>query len=284
MSDGWYGPAKENFRPGHDDPNPVTPTIGILHTTESSTFPASSQNYFGTDNYPHFTVVNRHGVGEVWQHISIRDYARALKNLPGGVQTNMHGVVQIEVVGRAVSPFTKDPVIVEVLMPLMRWIESQTHIQRRSSVRFAPYPASAGQGASQRLSGAAWNAYSGWAGHQHVPENDHGDPGAIDIAKLLAVAGPVTPPSNVKTPPPIIVPPIVLPPVVETPVAAGKLYIVTDPREPRPQYITDLLTKRWLTSLEDHNDVVGTGNITRVELLPETLDSIPTIGQTPPAA
>jgi hypothetical protein len=37
----------------------------------------------------------------------------------------------------------------------------------------------------KRLSGQQWLDFSGWLGHQHAPENDHWDPGAIDITDLL---------------------------------------------------------------------------------------------------
>jgi hypothetical protein len=30
-----------------------------------------------------------------------------------------------------------------------------------------------------------WKMFSGWCGHQHVPNNDHTDPGAIDIDSLM---------------------------------------------------------------------------------------------------
>jgi hypothetical protein len=49
------------------------------------------------------------------------------------------------------------------------------------------YPASYGD-APQRLSPAAWDAYSGVLGHQHAPDNSHGDPGAIDINRILSAA------------------------------------------------------------------------------------------------
>jgi hypothetical protein len=38
------------------------------------------------------------------------------------------------------------------------------------------------------MSGAAWVAFRGHAGHQHVPENDHGDPGSLPMAAILAAA------------------------------------------------------------------------------------------------
>lgn len=39
-----------------------------------------------------------------------------------------------------------------------------------------------------RMGFAAWRNATGLFGHQHVPENVHGDPGALDIGKVLAYA------------------------------------------------------------------------------------------------
>jgi hypothetical protein len=38
------------------------------------------------------------------------------------------------------------------------------------------------------MSFAQWEAFKGVCGHMHVPENLHGDPGAIDFPKLIALA------------------------------------------------------------------------------------------------
>jgi hypothetical protein len=38
------------------------------------------------------------------------------------------------------------------------------------------------------MSGKAWNAFKGVCGHSHVPENLHGDPGALDFANLIEYA------------------------------------------------------------------------------------------------
>lgn len=189
MTDGWYKPAIDNWAPRDAGTHLGPVTIGVLHTTESTRFVPASTNYFGHSSYPHFTVAVVGGVFKCWQHISIRKAAKALKNLSGGVQTNRDGVIQIEVVGSATRPFTNDPVMVDGLAALMRWIESETDIPPSSSVRWTAYPASYGQRASQRLSASAWRSYAGWLGHQHVPENTHGDPGAIDFPALLPKGG-----------------------------------------------------------------------------------------------
>ena len=46
---------------------------------------------------PHFTIDLRDG--EIHQHISLAEAARALKNTSGGVETNRAGTIQIEIIG-----------------------------------------------------------------------------------------------------------------------------------------------------------------------------------------
>jgi murein DD-endopeptidase MepM/ murein hydrolase activator NlpD len=63
-----------------------------------------------------------------------------------------------------------------------------------------------------RLGGAEFKSYNGILGHQHVSGNLHGDPGRIDVTKVIAMASgiaippPTTPPPEV-TPPPVTVEP-----------------------------------------------------------------------------
>ena len=52
---------------------------------------------------------------------------------------------------------------------------------------FLPYPASYGASPA-RFTPEEWNHFVGICGHQHVPENVHGDPGNIDIQRVLRAA------------------------------------------------------------------------------------------------
>jgi hypothetical protein len=52
---------------------------------------------------------------------------------------------------------------------------------------FKAYPASFGP-SDVRMSNATWNNFTGWCGHEHVPQNDHGDPGAFPWARLVQLA------------------------------------------------------------------------------------------------
>jgi len=159
----------------------------LLHTTEGGSVEGAIAAYQANNSWPHFTVDFRYGrPPRVVGHLDYRTQAaRSLRNLAGGVQTNTDGVVQIEVVGSAVRPDEIDWAAVgsTVVAPIC----AELGIPVVSSVTWLPYPASYGNTAF-RLSPVAWTAYKGVLGHQHAPENAHGDPGAIPIGVLLAAA------------------------------------------------------------------------------------------------
>jgi hypothetical protein len=63
----------------------------------------------------------------------------------------------------------------------------ERHGIRLEAPTFLPYPDSYGD-SRVRFTFAQWRNFYGVCGHQHVPENDHGDPGDIDIDRVLARA------------------------------------------------------------------------------------------------
>lgn len=178
--------------PPHDEwvsgnsAGPYTSTVDkfLIHTTEGGTIEGAVAAYRTNNSWPHLTVDCRFGRRyRRCGHLDLSVSARSLKNMAGGVQTNTDGVVQVEVVGSAKDPSEIDwawfalNVIEPICVPLM--------IPCVSPLVWAPYPASYGQNAPQRLSADQWTKYKGILGHQHAPENDHGDPGAIPIALIL---------------------------------------------------------------------------------------------------
>lgn len=162
------------------------PYRGVLHTTEGDSYGGALAAYRANRSAPHFTVAG----AQVYQHVPINRASRSMQNLPGGVETNRWSAVQIEVVAHAANPVWL-PETIEATRNLMAWVEQQTGV-RANAPRFLAYPASYGLKAPQRMGNQAWMRWDGWCGHQHVPENDHGDPGAIPITALL-VRGPLTP-------------------------------------------------------------------------------------------
>lgn len=150
--------------------------IGVLHTTESA--PGSSfravAGYFDRNpgSAPH--VLYDPATGDVVQFLAADEPAKALRNLPGGVETNLRpgGVFQVEVIGRAAECGAYDDAWYSHLQAfLVQW----------STLLRIPYTFYDGP----RLSPQAWStAEPRWYGHCHVPENDHSDPGTLDLARL----------------------------------------------------------------------------------------------------
>jgi len=148
---------------------------GVLHTTESTNYTPSRTSYYGHSSAPHFTVhFNKNTkVATSYQHLPIDVASRALKNPPGGVQTNRNCAIQIEIATKAKESSSMPEAQKMELKGLIEWISTQLNIPMESTEYFSSY------GSVQRFDGETWEKFSGWCGHQHVPENDHWDPGQI---------------------------------------------------------------------------------------------------------
>jgi hypothetical protein len=177
---------------------------GVLHTTEGKTY-AGARLAYADGGVPHFTVAPNFRLerGEIFQHFPLNTRATALRDENAALKENRAHVIQIEIVGtcdernRDSWPqglFVKDwpSWYLTSIGRLMRWLEEHRGIAPTSTVEWKAFDQGRALGAfgaknGVRLSPAKFVAYSGWLGHQHVPDNDHGDPGDIDIATLLAV-------------------------------------------------------------------------------------------------
>jgi hypothetical protein len=171
----------------------------VWHSTEGTSLPT----YSGGSIAPNFTAVPNWGKKRLdwYQHFGFDISARALVNKAGGVETNTLNVCQIEIVGTCdpathrrwgATPHLYMPDLpdwaIRDLGVFARWAHAEHGVPLSSGVTFEAYPASYGSN-GVRLSGARWESFSGHCGHQHVPENDHGDPGALPMASILAAAG-----------------------------------------------------------------------------------------------
>lgn len=165
------------------------PFRGIIHTTEGSSYAGARAAYLNSRVSPHFTI----GLEGCWQHVEIDKAATALVNLAGGVETNRLSAIQIEVIGFAAHPDWPDR-LVTAMRDLMTWIEAQTGIRPHAPELWGSNDAY-GLRTPYRMPPAAWLVFDGWCGHQHVPENNHWDPGRIPIAKLLERAAPPAAPA-----------------------------------------------------------------------------------------
>lgn len=168
------------------------PARGVLHTTEGSTASGATSAYSKNNSWPHFTLSE---TAKVFQHLAINVAARALRNLSGGVDTNRAHAIQIEIVGFASKPTAYSKAQLDALRDLMRWIEQNAGVKSKGPGR--AFATKYGQ-KELRFTNAEWYNFDGWCGHCHVPENDHWDPGAIDLESLLSV--PAVPSIVVGTP------------------------------------------------------------------------------------
>ena len=157
----------------------------VLHTTEGHSIASAVAEYANPVKraWPHFTVsfAERRKV----QHYPLNIASRAVKNLDGGVETNRARAINLEIVGFAVktpemSAEELEWLAVEAVRPLMELLDIPA-----VAPAFVAHPASFGFGAAQRFDGPTWLAFHGVCGHQHVAENDHGDPGALNVQALI---------------------------------------------------------------------------------------------------
>ncbi|MET9813134.1 hypothetical protein [Streptomyces sp. NPDC006355] len=185
---------------------------GVVHTTEGMSLPS----YNGGAMAPTVTGVPDIKAKRIrwYQHYDVDESARALANKLGGVETNTANAFQIELVGTCDDskksawagkragvdylhwPTAPDWALAEVAW-LVRWLHDYHAVPltcvkdwlaygkdpRRPGVTPASYGAS-----PARMSQSAWRSFTGWCGHQHVPENDHGDPGSMDFARVIQLA------------------------------------------------------------------------------------------------
>jgi hypothetical protein len=180
--------------------------VVVLHTTEGRTLP----DYDGGAVAPNLTALPDFTNKRLkwYQHFDIDRSSRALVNLAGGVETNTLNVVQVELVG------TCDPAThtkwtkagyahiywpeapdwaLQGVADFLAWAHTNHHIPLTGPALWLPYPQSGAADSNARMSFAQWENFNGICGHMHVPEQDHGDPGAIDFPHLLALAKGDTP-------------------------------------------------------------------------------------------
>jgi hypothetical protein len=160
----------------------------LLHTTEGSGWP----DYAGGASAPNLTGRPDLAAKRVdWRgHFPINMSSRALLHTRTQ-PTNGDHVVQVELVGTCVPggpglywPSAPDWAL-QGVADLLAWLHTQWGMPLTSTVIWRAYNA---PGESQRLTDIAYDAYRGVLGHQHAPQNDHRDPGALDVARIIKLA------------------------------------------------------------------------------------------------
>jgi len=160
----------------------------ILHTTEGARASDAVSAYRTHKSWPHFTVSWENNQFVVKQHIPIIHSARALLHPRNSCHTNNLHAIQIEITGFCANAPQFAQGYLDGIGSLLRWIQSQTNVKAIAPPpsQWIPHPRSYGSRAAQRMTCQAWATFNGVCGHQHVPNNKHGDPGVINIAYLLS--------------------------------------------------------------------------------------------------
>ena len=131
------------------------PFMIVHHTTEGHRYQGARNAYVGNNSTPHFTV----DATTTRQHIDTDQAARALKNLPGGVETNRNSAIQIEMVAFAGRP--REPQTLSQVARLCRWLE-ETHGVPQSWPNGFPRPPRNGRDAGGHNRNAVnWNTLVG---------------------------------------------------------------------------------------------------------------------------
>lgn len=177
--------------------NAAYPVRLLLHSTETGTWPS----YSGGADQPHLTIQWNGPVVRgftVRQHQSLDYGARALLD-SNAMPVNSTNTIQVEMIGSCDAAFAKrygyyhlptlgDDYLADLGAFIVK-LAAEIGCPLDVYGSWPSYPASYGYNASQRMSWSQWVKFSGICGHLHAPGNDHGDPGSIDVARALTLAG-----------------------------------------------------------------------------------------------
>jgi hypothetical protein len=172
----------------------------LLHTTETGGWPS----YASGSMAPTLTY---HPRLRAWrQHNFIDRSARALVDSTATlVRENRDNVIQIEIIAYADENLARSRGHLPVsemtdaqlgdIADFIKWVRSEYGGPPLVAAKFLPYPQSAGA-SPVRMSGPTYDAFAGILGHQHAPMQSHGDPGALNVAHIMALAGAGASPST----------------------------------------------------------------------------------------
>ena len=156
----------------------------VLHTIEGGMQAAIDGVFKPKPCYcPHLTVSLSQR--RIAQHVRFSWASAALANDPGGAETNRWHAIQIELEGFSAKSTERTPAEIEFLGEVIAMIvgEAGVPINLDHVAQFVGPEAGtiAVKNSRYRMTAAQWRAFDGVCGHQHVPENEHWDPGHLDV-------------------------------------------------------------------------------------------------------
>lgn len=147
----------------------------IWHTTEGSGLDGADTTLRSNGDEPHF-LLDTHS-GKCIQYVALREFSKALRHPNGTPETNRAGCIQVELVGFARETPKWTDAQLRKIAGLACLIEHRVSVPRHARAKFA-YGA-------PRLSAQVFPDAAGHLGHMHVPNNDHVDPGALNIQRVF---------------------------------------------------------------------------------------------------
>ena len=146
----------------------------VIHTTETQGLPSYP--------YPPHLTINLEEPDRIWQHVTGTKGAYALKSAPQSPNYECGIVYQVEHISYARDTPTQSDLWYHSLAREIVWF----HRNKTVPLEFVPVweDGSAYGDWSGRMTAAEFTAFTGICGHQHVNDNDHWDPGALDIPRL----------------------------------------------------------------------------------------------------
>lgn len=161
----------------------------LLHTTET---PGGWPAYAAGSVAPTLTY-------EPWAHqwrahFKANQSARALRDPSDTpVRENRADVVQVEIAaycdpaqahtGKGIDKL--DTQAYDDLGRFTAWLHLEWALPLQAQPVWLPYPKSYGPNNTVRMTSSEYESYSGILGHQHAPGNVHGDPGNLDVPRIL---------------------------------------------------------------------------------------------------
>lgn len=188
MSEFWYPDATKVIPKNYTGSVMTRYEKQVLHTTESYNYTPSPDSYYGHQLWPHCTLSRFLGEWRLFQHLPLNRTSACMRNLQGGVETNRDGCIQIEIAWKAQDALNFPDAGYKVLCDWLEWVANQSGIPYRFVDDFHHYPPENGHRLGKepwRLRGSAFDQFTGILGHQHADENVHGDPGKLNVTKLL---------------------------------------------------------------------------------------------------
>jgi len=159
--------------------------IGLFHKTQGDGIEGARHTLHAKGAEPHFlteirAAKGRRNIQMVW----LDRAARALRNQAGGVETNRHGVIQWEIVGYSEVEHEHDYTEADWLWFGRECVGPVCDLLGipKVAAEFHDYPPENGHRLGSepwRMTDQEWNGHAGLCGHQHAPENAHGDPGNL---------------------------------------------------------------------------------------------------------